>query len=467
MARKSLDTISQVIPKPGQIVFPKETDLKLVDKKLIPQKRTFIKDRLKRKYKKVLFRLVIAALILIVLGGIFYLPFKTLYSFSKLIKTGTYLVLFQNNAELRGGGGFLGSFAVVNLQGQHLKSYYFEANIYKKDNVFTNQNKVPLPDYFYKVFDPKASLALRDANYPADFAKAAENVSHFYQLEYGQPVNGVIAIDASLLKNLLVLTGPVKIENQNTTVDSNNFFNLVQEQVDKNYFLSETNLDVNEPKNILKEMVDPLLKKVQTVSPIRLYNFATRQIATKHLLFWFPDTSRQQLVENNRWAGRIEPSNKESIFVSNNNIGGEKSSLSVSQSLLLEGPSQKSSNRTLTITRHHNGGTDYAANKENKNYLKAFLPLGSSVNDVSLNNSLVKTNDLTISEESSRLVVGLWANTPLNQTTTVKINYSLPKSLDTNHILYQKQPGVIKEDVEIIFDDRIYFKGSLDRDRLI
>src|SRR3990167_3413080 len=84
------------------------------------------------KYKAKLLILVLVVSITALTSLIIYIkPALYLYSFKK---DGRYLILLQNNAELRGGGGFLGSFAVVEIATNSVKKYYFESNIYKKDN---------------------------------------------------------------------------------------------------------------------------------------------------------------------------------------------------------------------------------------------------------------------------------------------------------------------------------------------
>src|SRR3990170_4541930 len=53
-----------------------------------------------------------------------------------LFRDGKYLILFQNNAELRSSGGFIGSYAVLEIEKFEIKNLFFNTNIYALDNLF-------------------------------------------------------------------------------------------------------------------------------------------------------------------------------------------------------------------------------------------------------------------------------------------------------------------------------------------
>lgn len=456
---KSLDAIKK---NPGGT--NKQTSRRLIKPPVI-KKRSRSRQFLKHN-KKLLWWSGTVAIIAIILGLIGYFLIMPIRDLAKLPQTGTYLVLFQNNAELRGGGGFLGSFAVINLQGKHIKKYYFESNIYKKDNAFTRDNKIPLPDYFYPYLSKDITLAMRDANYPADFAAAAQLVGHYYTLEYGSKVDGVIAINATAIEDMLGVTGPIALANQNKTISQDTFFDTIQREIQVNYFQSEINKQINEPKTILKDMIDPLMQRFNAISPISLYRYLTKELHQKQILFWFSD-NRQQLVLDRNWGGTINPWDGESIFVSNTNINGQKSSLVTSEAISLQGADQKQPGRTLTITRSHHSGNYYQANSLNRDYIRIYLPLGTQLQTITRDNQLLPASDYNVSEEFNRTVIGVWAITDINQVTTITLQYQLPVSSLHGKILYQKQPGVEQEKVNVQFKGKTIFNQPVDSDTII
>jgi hypothetical protein len=407
----------------------------------------------------------IILLIFISLLIIFFQPVKNIYTLLTLAKDGKYLILFQNNAELRGGGGFLGSFAVVDIQDKKIKSYYFEANIYKKDNQFTAINKIPLPPYFQEGFGSQFSLALRDANYPSDFQSASKNVAKLYDLEYQDHVDGVIAINASLMKDLLALTGPIKTKD-NVVINKDNFFSTVQNEVEGGYFDNTANQKLNEPKSILKDMVPTVLAKIKKENPITTYKFFINEMKTKNILFWFDDNREAKVIKRN-WSGTIPGNNNELIYVSDNNIGGQKTSLNISRSISLSIPDKTSLNRNLTIKRTYEINPNYQNDIDNKNYTKVFLPYGSTIKNISQDNYLLSLKDYSLSIEEGKTVVGLWTTISPGQSTSVSINFSLPLNIKLGMINYIKQPGITKEKLQISIMGKNIFNQQLDQDRTI
>ena len=152
-----------------------------------------------------------------------------------LFRDGKYLVLFQNNAELRSSGGFIGSYAVVDVSNLAIKNISFNTNILALDRQFTDKNFVQAPAPLAK-FLKNQSWQLRDSNYDASFPEASQDILNFYSRETGDSVDGVIALNAQVIVDLLKLTGPIKLDQYNLTVTADNFYDVTQFQVEKAYF---------------------------------------------------------------------------------------------------------------------------------------------------------------------------------------------------------------------------------------
>ena len=410
---------------------------------------------------KSLFSIFVVLLLIFIFLFIYSKPAIGLYSFKK---DGKYLILLQNNAELRGGGGFLGSFAVVEIANNATKKYYFESNIYKKDNEYAKISTYPLPDYLAKHIGGK--LGMRDSNYAADFSAAAQNVAKFYQLEYDEKVDGVIALNASAISDLLKITGPISGKNNSTTIDKDNFFDTLQSEIQRDYFKEEINRQLNEPKTILKEMVDPLIDKVKQVSPLTLLNYFKREISNKMITFWFDD-DRQKTVEKNNWGGVIYSGKYESLFVSDTNVAGGKSSLAMIENIELIGENRKDRKRKLTIIRVHNGGTDYDSNHINRNYTRIYLPKGTNIGSIIVEGTQFTTTEYEVGDEFGKTWIGFWLNTEPKQTKTAMIEYQLPNNISSKKIIIQKQPGVVFENLKIQFGNKVLINKKMYSDLII
>lgn len=133
----------------------------------------------------------------------------------------TYLILAQNEDELRATGGFISGIGLMRVEDGAIQSLDF-VDSYEVDDL---QNKpYDRPPEPYKRFMGLGLLLMRDANFWPDFPYSAEKTADLFR--YGQdetpPIDGVIAIDQEFLRALLDVTGPVVVEELGVAVNAEN-----------------------------------------------------------------------------------------------------------------------------------------------------------------------------------------------------------------------------------------------------
>ncbi len=123
-----------------------------------------------------------------------------------------YLILAQNEDEMRATGGFLTGAGVITVQdGQIIDLTFRDAN--QVDNWRDKPYDFP-PQPLYDFMGLELFL-FRDANYWPDFPTSAQKAMDLFV--YGQdsaPLDGAIAIDQEFLRTLVDATGPVPIDRQ-------------------------------------------------------------------------------------------------------------------------------------------------------------------------------------------------------------------------------------------------------------
>ncbi len=147
----------------------------------------------------------------------------------------TYLVMFQNNAEIRATGGIPGAVATitalhgaVSLQRQGSAG---SLGTYK-------QPVLPLTSDENALFTGKLGVYPADITFTPDFPRTAQIAQAMWQRETGQNVDGVVSTDPVALSYLLGGTGPITVKDgQQLTAD-----NAVQLLLNQTY-LDEPNLD--------------------------------------------------------------------------------------------------------------------------------------------------------------------------------------------------------------------------------
>ncbi|MDW8103342.1 MAG: DUF4012 domain-containing protein, partial [Anaerolineae bacterium] len=125
----------------------------------------------------------------------------------------TYLILAQNEDELRPTGGFLTGVGEVRLQNGRLVSMTFRDS-YAADDFSLPYPDPPEPLRRYMGID---LWVLRDSNWSPDFPTAARQAVALYRPGYKVSVDGVIALDQYALQELVGVLGPLTVEGETVT----------------------------------------------------------------------------------------------------------------------------------------------------------------------------------------------------------------------------------------------------------
>ena len=120
----------------------------------------------------------------------------------------TFLILFQNNNELRPGGGFIGTFGIMKVKDSSVT--FVDTH---DSTVFDSGMETGIePPYPMQSTLSISDWEFRDSNWSPDFATNAEKADYFYHLQGGQEnLDGVVAISTNLLPTFLKVTGPVSV----------------------------------------------------------------------------------------------------------------------------------------------------------------------------------------------------------------------------------------------------------------
>ncbi|MGZ4892156.1 MAG: DUF4012 domain-containing protein [Halobacteriota archaeon] len=122
----------------------------------------------------------------------------------------TYLLILQDNAEIRGIGGLMSAMGLVTMHNGNIASvqYYYRDSPELKTIV-----QLDGPDSFTKFFGINhTQLYLSNVQY--DFASFAPKMqSDFYNVT-GHNVDGVIAVDFTAVEAIMNVTGPITVSGQ-------------------------------------------------------------------------------------------------------------------------------------------------------------------------------------------------------------------------------------------------------------
>lgn len=381
--------------------------------------------------------------------------------FKQVIPDGNYLVLFQNNSELRPAGGFIGSFATVKVENSQPVDIDIDTNIYKRDSAFTLINFIEVPDPLKPIVDGN-TWAMRDSNWDIDFRDSAQRVSWFYLQEGGRPVDGVIAVNATVLADFLKLSGSVNLNGQ--SLDSGNILDFLHNQIERQYYQDSDNRDNNEPKEILKTLLPALLAKAKLpTNAFKVLGLIEQELREKHIQIYNFDPAIESKIIENGWAGDIKETDGDYLLVNNASIGGQKSSLNVFQNISVDiADLDGKLEHELTIKRTHYGDGSWP-DFTNKNYTRVAVPLNSTDLKIDLNGQEI---DYSREIDRGKLVVGFQFDTEPRSSSVAKLRYLTP-AYSSYSLLYQKQSGVLTDYLEVSYLKKNLFDGPVASDTIV
>jgi len=380
-----------------------------------------------------------------------------------------YLLLFQNNGEMRATGGFIGTYGLLTLDQGQIKKLFIDG-IFNPDGQL--QEKIIPPRPIQKI---STGWSMHDANWFIDFPTSAKKVAWFYEKSGGPTVDGGIAITPTVIERLLELTGPIEMPEYGLALTAENFVELVQNEVESDY-----DKKLNQPKKILADFAPKFIEKLtQSVLQGEILKAVLAGFKEKHILLYFIDEELEKFAQAQGWAGQILETDKDYLSVVSSNINGYKTDRVVEEDIEHETNIQADGSiiDTVAITREHQGGNlEYDWwNRVNSNYLRVYLPRGSELLDASGQtletyippldyekhgfkpDPLVKSIEESmiidsktgtqIFEENNRTVFGNWVYVSPGETVKITYQYKLPfkidliKSSDSYSLLVQKQAG--------------------------
>ncbi len=129
-----------------------------------------------------------------------------------------YLLIFQNNAEIRGTGGLPGSWALVHAENGKVS---IREQGSSGDFPILDRPVAPLTTEEVAVYGQELGRFWQDPGFTPDFPRAAELFNAFWMIDNpGRPLDGILTLDPVALGYLLQATGPVDAAGLTVTPDN-------------------------------------------------------------------------------------------------------------------------------------------------------------------------------------------------------------------------------------------------------
>lgn len=374
-----------------------------------------------------------------------------------------YLVIFQNDNELRPSGGFMTAYAVMFIENGKVTPEKSD-DIYELDKKF-NKN-IAIPPILGKYLTSEKRFNLRDMNIDPDYKTSMDTfLSHYKEIK-GEPqdIDGVIAVDTVVLSELVRILGPIDVPGYGTfsadidkRCDCPQIIYVLSEIVDRpTPYIRENR------KGIIAPMMQAILQKAYSspkeVWP-QLFALAQKQIEGKHVQMYFMNEEHQKAAEAVNVAGRMNPIEDGSDYfaIVDANLGGAKSNLFVEQEVKQEvSPIENgfvTKKVTITYKNQHAASNcnleagQLCLNGTLNDWFRLYVPEGAEVietkgfNDGSFEES---------SEGGFKILEGAFKLAPMSNA-TLQLTYKVPyTNSEAYKIQLRKQAGT--DDFKYLLD---------------
>ena len=362
------------------------------------------------------------------------------------------LILFQNQAEIRPTGGFIGSYGVVELSKGKILSIKID-DIYNPDGQLDVKRISVAPPEVIKYFLKENKLYIRNANFNSDFPSSAKSIDDLFSKATGESFQTIIAIDSSFISKFLEKFGGIYLNTYQEEINAGNFTERAQ-------FHSEVNYQegISEKKSFLTTLGSKVLEKFFSLKENEISTFADsiyELLENKDIQIYTQMPFLNRSLGNLEWDGALIPTKGDYLKVVNSNYGGNKVNY-VTQSSYKYSVSSMTRDGILRGTL----ALEYKNNAKNNawpygnfvNYVKVLTPVGAKLTNAKivnpdgkeisiLNNVILGSESLYQSFETSITIEPM-------STKTLIIEYDLPESLgliknkNTKYsLLWQKQSG--------------------------
>lgn len=370
-----------------------------------------------------------------------------------------YLVLFQNDKELRPTGGFLTAYSIMKVDKARFEPVSSN-DIYNLDAKYRPQISAPDPivKYIKGPYILSKNIRLRDMNWSPDFAETMALFLPEAEKAGVGDIDGVIAVDTQLLVNLLDVLGPIGVPG---------FGNFSTQIIDKCncpqvIYELESFADVEGPiiwdpltgkiiyrppnSDNRKKIIGPLMNSIlanamgQPKEKIpALFEAAFKSLLEKHVLIYVFNKEAQAAAETFAIAGRIKDYQGDYLHINDANLGGRKSNLYVTQEVDQEIVVARDGTveKTVTITYKNPEKHDGWLNSVLPNWVRIYVPKGSQlIAAEGLEDKAEPYEDL-----GKTVFAGFFQLRP-EGVSKVTFKYKLPgKFAKDYNLLIQKQPG--------------------------
>jgi hypothetical protein len=370
----------------------------------------------------------------------------------------TYLLLFQNDTELRPTGGFIGSYGILRVKDGRMVDFKID-DTYNLDNRAPKQGRPtspePLKDYL-----GQPTWYFRDVNWSPDFPETAMRALQFYRDEGGVGApNAVIAVTTKTLVDILKITAPIRVGARQFSAE--NVIDTLQLATEVDYH--KQGIPTAERKAIIGVLGQALAERMGTLSLYELrdvLHVLKNNLDQKNILIYDTHPEAQQKYLARNWGGEIKQVETDYLMVVDANLGSLKTDPAVSRTIRYA-VNQNDDGQyiaDLTVTYDHAGQFNWKTTRL-RNYVRIYVPEGSALRTATgfmVREKMNQPGSVAVSRDHGKTVFAGFVSVEPGETKTLRLQYVLPSDIVTSttssnlyELYVQKQPGAAPHELMV------------------
>jgi len=345
-----------------------------------------------------------------------------------------YLILLQNESEIRSTGGWLTSYGIVGVEGGQIRELFVD-DIYNADGTLRVQNKRYIP--------PKSminGLEITDWSfslvnwYPDLLDTLSESEPFVKDLGKGNSLDGLITIDITFIQKLLEKWNGIEVPGESEIITSENMYSKIFEMHEE--FVPGSTQKTTFLANLANEIVKKLLS-MNIGELIEISDIFEESLNEKHLQATFKNRVAYTFFSSRNWANSLDSRYNNAPIAIDWNWGGNKANLYLNKNynLNINIKDENTVDFAYSITTENSSSKNEYPEGNYINYQRIYIPSEAKILRI---NGFVD-NKYTIYKENGFKVVAGWFNTPIQSTKSLEISYRLERDSENNSFTLKTQ----------------------------
>lgn len=392
----------------------------------------------------------------------------------------TYLLLVQNNHELRATGGFITAVGMLQMENAEIAELNF-SDSYEIANNSVDHPWAPEPMQKYLGVE---LMFLRDVNWSPDFPTTAQLARTIYGLDEGVYVDGVVSVDLNAVQTLMGGLGRIRLAGVDQPIDENNIIDQMKLFWQQGASDEETQAKEavgvgqwwQQRKDFMPILGEAAITRIKNgdVDYVKLADAIQDALAERSIQIWLNDPTAAEYLAELGWDGGVRAKlDSDYLALVDSNFGYNKVDSVMEREIDYtvdwpngpDGPAEAQvqisylhggnapQDHECDLTPRYGSTYDDMADRCYFNYVRLYVPQGSQLIDVA--GVDVETVSTRGGEGNTQMFGAYFVMGP-NTQHVVSFRYQLPDSIkaDGYNLIVRRQSGTGPIDLALQIADR-------------